>query len=312
MSDFNLSSSVLVNIDITIWTGTAKLDAADTPKAAKDLPPKDIYTGGAIKIYDTSDLKKFRNFKTAAETTAASVGCRLLNAWLVDEKYLDELQVKLSDIYDKWRDAVSAFVKNYPDAADAWARACYPWDDVVRRKQPSDYEIRNRFRFGWQTFRLTPETGGASLGNETDAMVRDIPDKALQSVIDSLNELYNDSFNKPGAVSHKAYAALRRLARRAEALGFANPQVARLAPVLMDMGANKNDALARLVLSRMSDPQGVSDILSIEANGGVETLLLEPTGATPDPDPLITEAGALLNPAPPLNSMDVLDNLGLF
>lgn len=325
MSDFSINNSVLVNVDTTIWTGWAKLDAADTPTAANGLPPKDLYNGGSIKIFDTALLLKFRNFKTRAATVCSAVGCRLLGGWLIGEDYLDQLEENLAAVYTDWRAAVDAFVLDYPMKSAAWAKANPEWETVIRRKQPSCQDIGTRFHFAWQTFRLSPETTSArSLGNETDSLAQSIPDKALQSVIDSLNTLYNDSFNKPGDPSPKAYAALCKIADRAEALGFANPQAARLAPVLQDLAAKKNHVLTRLVLSRMGDATGVANILLTNDNGGVESLLIQPgrdefLGAIASADwqssdALLSEANALLKPAPaaPLNSLDVLDNLGLF
>lgn len=340
MGDFNISSSVLVNIDFTIWTGRAKLDAIDIPEAIKAMPPKDLCTAGSIKIFNSDLLKPFRNFKTKADLLAGAVGCRMLNAWLVDDANIGTLEGQLADVYTEWSRVLSDFVRDYPAEADVWACSCGAWDWLIRRKQPSAREIGRRFHFGWQTFKLTPESSrAASLGNETDSLVGSIPDSALQSVIDSLKELYDESFNKASDPSAKAYGALRRIAERARALGFANPQAARLAPVLLDLVGQKNHTLTRLVLSNMNAPQGVADILAVNDGQGLDSLLTQTAPTPPDihdalaacrkcgvaldnvdglltqaapvpPDPqelvdgLLTQASQMLNAAPPLTPVN--------
>lgn len=284
MQNFTISNSVLVNLDFTIWTGKAKLDATDIPEAAAAMPPKDLCTAGNIKIFDTDYLKPFRNLKNRADLCAASIGCRLMSGWLVDDANIGQLENGLADIHLEWARTLADFAANYQQRAKEWALLNGTWDQLIRRKQPADHEIKSRFHFGWQTFRLTPETAGASVGNETDNLVQAIPDQALQSIIDSLRDLYNDSFNKTNDPSSKAYGALRKIAQRAQALGFANPNAARLAPVLMDLVNRKNHMLSRLVLSRMDKPRDVEDILQVNAGQGIDSLLapveetqLEPT-----------------------------------
>lgn len=286
MQDFTISNSVLVNLDFTIWTGRAKLDATDIPEAAAAMPPKDLCTAGSIKIFDTEFLKQFRNFKTRADICAAAVGCRLMSGWLVDDANMSQLENELASCYNDWRYALDGFVQEYPRRANEWAISCGQWESLVRQKQPDQYDIGNRFHFGWQTFRLTPETANAaSFGNETGDMIQAIPDKALMSVIDSLKDLYNESFNKSNDPSSKAYNALKKIAQRAQALGFANPNAARLAPVLQDLVNRKNHILTRLVLSKMSVPQDVEDILQVNDGQGIDSLLAAPTPTVPDPEP---------------------------
>lgn len=316
MDGFAIGNAVLVNLEFTLWTGRAKLDMADVPDAAQSLPSKELYNSGSIKIFDTDYLKQFRNFKTRAELIVSAVGCRLLNGWLVDVDNMMSLETALGDCHSDWSNALAAFIQEYPQCADEWAMSCGQWEQLVRNKQPAANELWRKFQFDWQTFRLTPETAyAANNGNSTDDLVNEIPDKALQSVIDSLTTLYNDSFNKQGEPSAKAYHALKKIAQRSSALGFANPNAARLAPVLLDIASQRNHTLARLVLSRMDNAQNVLDVLSINDGQGIDSLL-----CTPDQSDLSvgTDSMLELNDTPcqksqaPLNSMDVLDSLGLF
>lgn len=349
MSDFTISDSVLVNLDFSLWSGRAKLDELELPEAAKSLPPKELYNAGSIKIFDTDYLKPFRNFKTRADVIVGAVGCRLMGGWLVDANNMAALEEQLADCHSDWSNALAGFMQEYPQRAHAWACSCGRWESLVRQKQPAARELWQRFRFDWQTFRLMPDTTHAvSRGNSTGDLVSELPDKALQSVIDSLKVLYDASFNKQTDPSGKAYAALKKIAQRAQALGFANPQAARLAPVLLDLVSQKNHTLSRLVLSRMAVPQDVADILAISDGQGLDSLLSasepaepapeldsllsvpEPAESAPELDNLLEQARQMLGqpvpeptpiPVPkpaaapvqtPLSSMDVLDSLGLF
>lgn len=308
MQAFDISKSVLVNIDFTIWTGKAKLDANDIPDAANHMPPKSICTAGAIKIFDTDELKQFRNFRTRAENSAASYGCKCLGGWLVSEDILPILEEELGSCHSDWANALGEFIQAYPQKAHEWAQSWGQWDALIRQKQPAVSELCHKFDFTWQTFKLTAETANASSkGNNTDDIVKSIPDAALQSVIDSLKALYDMSFDKQGDPSPKAYYALAKIARRARALGFANPNAARLVPVLTDLCNRKDHVLSRLVLSRMDNPQAVLDVLQVVAGQGIDSLLtpteiipLSPTALEEEKrkqsvDNLLDQATSLLN-----------------
>lgn len=307
METFTIGNSILVNIDFTLWTGRAKLDINDVPQAANLMPPKELYNSGSIKIFDTDKLKVFRNFKTRADLCAAALGLKVkgFEGWLVDENNINQLEGELVQVRQDWDNALDEFVRHYPYASRDWANSCGKWDRLIAQKQPTEFEIRNRFKFGWWTVRITPETTYAGMGNTTSDMIQDIPDQALQSVVDSLKDLYDESFNKSNDPSPKAYNALKKIAQRARALGFANPNAARLAPVLLDIVNRKNHMLARLVLSRMDNPQSVLDVLQIDDSQGIDSLLAAHAPTVPDPEPepaaqsdipdLMEEAKRLLN-----------------
>lgn len=294
---FDLSNTVYISPKFNIWSGRVKLDAKDIPEAARKMPPKELASAGSIKIFPPEELHQFRNFKTRVALLCQSKGLQFDNGWLVDASILPEIEQELAACHADWMAALQDFVDSYTRTALDWAASCGEWASLVQGKQPMQSEIASRFRFSWSTFRLTQAASDAQAGNDTEESVQSIPDKALQSVIDSLKELYDNSFAKSGDPSGKAYNALRKIADRAEALGFANPNAARLAPVLRDMANNRNHALTRLVLSRMDDAQGVLDVLQVEASGaGIESLLLPPPAPqAQDTDVLLSDAAALLD-----------------
>lgn len=285
---FDLSNAVYISPKFNIWSGRVKLDPQDIPEAARKMPPKELASAGSIKIFPPEELHQFRNFKTRVALLCQSKGLQFDNGWLVDASILPEIEQELAACHADWMAALQDFVDSYTRTALDWAASCGEWASLVQGKQPAQSEIASRFRFSWSTFRLTQAASDAQAGNDTEESVQSIPDKALQSVIDSLKELYDNSFAKSGDPSGKAYNALRKIADRAEALGFANPDSARLAPVLRDMANNRNHTLTRLVLSRMDDAQGVLDVLQ----AGIESLLPAPAQ---DTDALLPDAAALLD-----------------
>lgn len=316
MSDFTISAHVFVTLALTKWSGWAKFPISEVKGASKVIPPKELYNGGSIKTFDTDLLNQFRNFKTRADTIVAAMGCKFIEGWLVDAANIPDLENQLGECHSDWANALARFVQDYPAQADAWAKSCGQWEALVRQKQPTDFELWSKFRFHWQTFRLVPETASAwnTRGNETADLINELPNKALQSVINSLRTLYDDSFNKPEP-SPKAYNALLKIAQRARALGFANPEAARLAPVLETLGTNRNHILTKIVLSKMNQPKDVAELLEFNDVQGLDALLPSSAPAQPEPDLLLEQAKQMLKPAPvqaPLNSMDVLDSLGLF
>lgn len=301
-----LKSALFVSINATIWTGRAKLDNADIPEAAKHMPPKDLASAGTIKLYNADELKKFRNFKVRAEAICSGSGMRINNGFLMSVDAYSALEDDLAATRAAWSSELDSFVLAYPQGADDWAKSCGEWESLVRAKQPAPSEIGKRFRFDWYTMAFAPALYGkadADQGNATMPMINGLANEALAELIEELKDLYDNSFVKASDPSGKAYGALSRIAGKAKALGFMNPEIARLAPILQSLATDKNHTLARLVLSRMADPQGVADILAINDGAGLDSLMSQPAQSAQPAQPA---------PQPPLNSINVLDSLGLF
>ena len=67
MSENNVSymnNCVYLKLDISIWTGKARLTPEDIPNAVADMPPEALATLGSKRIFDPQALRPFNAAKT--------------------------------------------------------------------------------------------------------------------------------------------------------------------------------------------------------------------------------------------------------
>lgn len=294
---------LLLNLDCTIWTGRAKLDEEDTPGAENYRPPKEIASAGGIKIIDPKTLDPFGKLKARAVRLLDGQGVKLMGGYLIDPGGLGDLEAALEKIKSEWNDEVTDFALAYERRCMEWRSAHMSWAPLIARKQPDPTDIAKKFRFAWQTFDCSPMPGTA-IGNDTEAIVQELPNRALQQLCDQVYDLYAMSFANREPTG-KAWGALSRLAQRCQALAFVTPDATRLAGMLETLAHDKNAQLARLTLSQMDSPQNVIDIL----DNGVSEPEPAPVLVLPEPEPLLAEAESLLQ-APP--AMPTFDSMGLF
>lgn len=290
---------LLLNLDTMIWSGRAKLDESDTPGAEDYRPPRELASAGGIKLIDPTTLDPFGKLKARAVRMLESRGMKLCGGYLIDPAWRDDIENSLNVTKTDWDYELRNFISAYPDKCQEWQLANADWRHLLKHKQPPQVTVAQRFRFGWQTFDVLPAPSSVA-GNSTELDMQELPDKAMQSLCDSIYDLYAMSFASKEP-SGKAWAALGRLAQRCDALSFVNPDAVRLSVMLANLAAQKNTDLTRLALSQMNTPKAVLDILD---NGVQEPEVLP----GPPAEILLDEAEALL--APP--KVPVFDSMGLF
>lgn len=311
---------LLLNIDMSIWTGKAKLEDSDTPGVENFRPPKDLASGGTIKIYDPRKLDVFQRIKATVNRYCESQGLKLLGGYLVDEARLPGIEQELGKQYRDWQIAVADLVNEYPDACQQWRNANSAWANLLAVKQPDPGKIATRFAFSWQTFNLSP-AATQSPGNDTANAIQELPSRAMQELCDQAYNLYAMSFANKDVPSAKAWLALSKLCDRCQALAFVNPDAARLGAVLAPLAEQRNAALTKAALAGMDTPEKILDALAMAEKGETVVLPVSASESTPvvspmpepelEPTPvvdeLVAEAEGLL--APPKITFD---SMGLF
>lgn len=253
----------LLNLDITIWAGSVTLKDSDTPGVENFRPPKGLASGGALKVIDPDRLNPFGKIKARAIRFMESRGVRFGGGYLIDPDLQGDIEASLDLCRQDWEAEVEQLAQGVGQAQLEWQDANPDWSCLIARKQGEIGDVRKRFKFGWQLLDASPVASQAT-GNSTEADIQELPSKAMQALCDSIYDLYAMSFANKDKPSGKAWAALGKLADKADAFGFSNAEAARLGDLLRKLSADRDAQMTCLTLSQMDTPQRVLDIL---ANG---------------------------------------------
>lgn len=295
-----LTSSTVINLDISIWTGKAKLQRTEVDDSA--LPPEDLVTLGSKKIFDPVKLKKFHGLKSNAFSFCNRYGVKFMSGWLVDNNYIGELTAKLSEQRVKWDEEVRKFLANYHMECQDWLAANPQWANILANALPRQGEIAKRFNFGWQVFNIIPAPTDTN-GDQTQDELAIVPTRAIEKMAKEIGDVrgvYADgkSFRD---------GPLKRLAAMARSLSFSSPEVDKLSEVLNELANLGSRNITQLILDKLQDPKELvalcvpgEDASDILANCTASHISPEPVSVTvPDYSSLITDAGSILDEVQP-------------
>lgn len=243
-----LTSSTMLNLDISIWTGKAKLQRTEVDDSA--LPPEELVTLGSKKIFDPAKLKRFHGIKSNAFAACNRYGVKCMGGWLVDNQYVQELTDKLAAQRVIWDDEVRKFLATYQMECDDWLAANPQWANILANALPRQSEIARRFNFGWQVFNIIPAPT-ATNGDQTQDELDIVPTRAIEKMAKEIEEL--QGVYAPG----KTFKAgpLRRLAGMARSLSFSSPEVDKLGELLKQIADAGSLDIAQIMLGKLADPK---------------------------------------------------------
>ena len=114
-----LSKLLLVDLNVSIWSGRKKLRTEDLG-AGVTLPPSELASLGSKKIINSDELKEFENLKRRAVRLLELNGVRFLGGYGLPDEVAPEVAAELEDIKRKFEDQRVAFIKAYDSNFDAW------------------------------------------------------------------------------------------------------------------------------------------------------------------------------------------------
>lgn len=255
-----LTGTTVINLSISIWTGTAKLHRAEVDDS--ELPPKDLVTLGSKKLFDPAKLKRFYGIKNNAFFLCNNYGVRFLSGWLVDNSFLPELVDKLVKQRVQWDAEMNTFLQTYDAECQKWLAQNRQWENILANAMPGVAEIGKRFNFGWQVFHVLPMPT-SSEGDQTLDEVQIVGSRAVQRMAKEIEEAL------PTYAAGKQFRAspLRRLAALSDALSFASPEVSKLTDVLNGL-VNTDQFTTRAVLEKLATPEGMAEVCTPDAEVG--------------------------------------------
>lgn len=209
-----LERMALVDLDVRIWSGRAKLRAEDINVGHDgQLPPEEASSLGSKKVFDPYYLRPFDRLKKAGERILAEQGQSLLGAWAVPVDGLDRLTGRLDDLKRQFGEAEAEFRAHYDDRFEDWVAQFHRYPDfqqhLRKARVPSD-AIVGRFHFRYSIVRIR----AADTSGDLQAQVEGLGDEMLEDVAQEAAELHRRAFAGFGGDDrHYSQRTLRPLKR---------------------------------------------------------------------------------------------------
>lgn len=260
MSENNVSymnDCVYLKLDISIWTGKARLTPEDIPDAVGDLPPEALATLGSKRIFDPQALRPFNTAKTRAFRICDQYGIRCMGGWLVDNGVLGNLTAELDKLRGEFEYGVGTFISTYEDGASNWLRQFPEWEGIIRAALPDSTAIGKKFAFRYYVLKVQTENYDAQ-----DA-TSEAPSTAAATIAAEMarirEQVFNDDRTTP--VTSKTFSCLDTLADRCDNMSFVHAGFAHLARLLRSMVVNSTDVnVVRAFLTGLSTPEAVAAV----------------------------------------------------
>lgn len=215
-----LEHTVVVHLDINIWSGRAKLRREDIPNA-DNLPPEALASLGSKKLIDPALLKAFNTIRARASVMLDRAGVRFIGSWLVHDSKLAEVEQNLLDYRNEFERAAYEFVSTYETNTESWLNQFPEWASVVRPVLPDVAAMRGKFGFRWQTFKVMPSL--TSSGDGLQESIAGLPETALAEVVAMVKDIYTDTFEGKDTVTKKAVRPVRTLIAKLDAISYISP-----------------------------------------------------------------------------------------
>lgn len=318
-----LSQSAFIQINISTWTGRAKLQLADLNVSASDLPPEDLASLGTKKLTDPKALRPFSKVKTRVTRLMGQYAIKFMGGWLIDPQYIPAVEAELLRLQQEFQDATHTFVSSYEDELDQWCAQHPDWDSIIRSAAPQVLEVERRFRFRWQTFQIQPTAdtaGGEALEQDASAVCDEVVRQLAQDIATVLHETF-EGRSDSAPITAKTWGSLTALTEKCDRVGLFNPEATYVAGILNTLVSSvSKDADPSVVipivvstLRRMSDPAQLQDMInewreqpsfspSVTAALATPRVTAEPEPAPeqlPAPEPVISLDAAQLGLAVP-------------
>lgn len=216
-----LDTSVMIHLDISVWSGRAKLRREDIPNA-DNLPPSALASLGSKKLIDPSELTVFNTLRARASTMLDKLGVRFLGGWLLHKDKLTEADSELLLIRNSFVASASEFIDKYESNVESWLENFPDWASVIRPVLPSKYDMQRKFGFDWQVYTVRPAEDNC--GNMTDQL-NDLPNAALREVIGMVWDIYHEVFENRTTITKRGLRPVRTLISKLDSISYIHPML---------------------------------------------------------------------------------------
>ena len=213
-----LGDKTIIQLDVTIWTGRAKLRLDDLPDVdTAALPPEALATLGSKRLINGDTLRIFGALRAQAINALDMNGVRFLGGWLVGSTVVDSVVDELKRIKADFGKAIQVFVANYRSHAEMWMDDYPEWRAMIAKALPSEAAIGSRFHFDYTAFTIDlPTVAGAKLKTK----IQGLGSQAMSEIRQMVMRTYKESFMGKSTVTRRALRPCRTIMDKLNAVSY--------------------------------------------------------------------------------------------
>jgi hypothetical protein len=288
---------VIVNLDVSMWTGEKKIDAVDIGLSESEVP--EIVTLGHKKTINPERMRAFKKLRTRARTRLETVGTTLPFGYLIPMAEAVAAAKDLITIQTEWDQEKESLKLDYAGEIEAWIQKHPQQEAAIRAAAVPWAEVDKQLRFRFQPYKASAFEG---LNPQDLAILNQGFVQAIESAYGKLlrecsltakkvvKALGNENFGQKGL------RPLKAMVQKLQGLSFLDQRIRplyegieKLLSEVPQSGYLDNASVGRLshALSGLTDPQEIERRLS--QGMPVISPVMVVTPAVPDQAPLIDD-----------------------
>lgn len=231
----NLDKLVLVNLDIDIWSGQAKLQASDLKRiSVEDLPPESLASLGSKRLCNKEHLKVFSKLKTRANRAVMDHGRPFLGGYAYPSDRVQELEGRLIIIEQEYLEAKRQFLNRYDQAVEDWIRENPDYAEAIRAGALTRAEVAERLNFGFQIINIQP-TESPEAQTRLKKSVQGVGDALVDEIANRANEFFEKYLVGAEQVSTQTKRTLKNMRDKVSGMAFLNGNLLPMEQLLDEM-----------------------------------------------------------------------------
>lgn len=284
MSNEIVKRGILVVPQITLWSGTRKVDPSEL---GIDLP-KNVVTPGTKRIFPKEPLAELSKIRSQTETVLSKVGAKFgRGVWCIDQEKAKQVKDELEEKQKEFQAKVDDLEQNFDDLFENWLDDVVDskWRPIIQKASVSSGKALVRMGYQFSLVRINSPEG---LEGVNDSMVSGLKQTLWNELSEIAHRAVEDGFGSQGRVSQRAKGTFRRIAEKAEALVFIDNRVSALSEHIYGVlektpktGPIEGSDLTELqvLLNALSNPEQARKLAESVFKGN-------PAGAQLLPDPV--------------------------
>ncbi|WP_234451889.1 MULTISPECIES: DUF3150 domain-containing protein [unclassified Pseudomonas] len=265
-----LSKLLLVDLNVSIWSGRKKLRAEDLG-VDLNLPPSELASLGSKRITDPDEIKEFDRLKRRAIRLLETNGVRFMGGYGLPNDVAPAVAAELQDIQRLFSQQIQIFIGKYDQICIDWMNKWNgkpQWRKAIENAITPKAVVQQRLGFRFTLCRVVPDASDASLSKGLEQEVQGLSGQLFREIADAAEDLLDNSFVGKGSVSRKAVSAMLKMHKKLSSLAFLNPKVQDVADYMMAV-------IGKLPKTGPYEGSQFQDLLGLIMNLSDETKILK-------------------------------------
>ncbi|WP_095158174.1 DUF3150 domain-containing protein [Pseudomonas sp. Irchel 3E13] len=232
-----LSKLLLVDLNVSIWSGRKKLRAEDLGLDL-NLPPSELASLGSKRITDPDEIKEFDRLKRRAIRLLESNGVRFMGGYGLPNDVAPAVAAELEEIRQLFMQQIQTFIGKYDQICKDWMdkwNGNAQWRKAIENAITPKAVVEQRLGFRFTLCRVVPDASDAALSKGLENEVQGLSGQLFREIADAAGDLLDNSFVGKGSVSRKAVSAMLKMHKKLSSLAFLNPKVQDVADYMMSV-----------------------------------------------------------------------------